>query len=96
MVQPKMDTVIIGIGDKPVTAKIAKAILEMTRKYGINIEILTTEVACTTFNFLNQQGRMVGAALVPPRNIKISDHDVIATADRDGKLFRAEEMDLLK
>lgn len=96
MVQPKMDTVIIGTGDQPTTPKIAKAILEITRKYRINVEILTTEMACSTFNFLNQQGRMVGAALVPPRNIKICEDDNIETQDRLGTLFRIEGMEILK
>lgn len=92
MIQPKIDTLIIGTGDKPITPAIGRTILEVTRKHRINIEILSTETACTTFNFLNQQGRMVAAALVPPIDVHLDDDDAIATQARDNKLFSIEKM----
>lgn len=92
MIQPKIDTLIISIGDQPITPAIGRTILEVTRKHRINIEILSTETACTTFNFLNQQGRMVAAALVPPTNVRLDDDDGIATQARDDKLFSIEKM----
>lgn len=96
LTQPRVDTLIIGTGDQPITREIGRTILEVTRKHRINIEILSTETACTTFNFLNQQGRMVAAALVPPRFIPFNDDDVIATQSRDNKLFSMDKMTTIR
>lgn len=96
LTEPKVDTLIIGTGDQPVTKEIAQTILEVTRKHRINIEILSTETACTTFNFLCNEGRMVGAALLPPRNVAVNDDDWIATQARTGKLFSMDNMTLDK
>ncbi|XP_054284932.1 NADH dehydrogenase [ubiquinone] 1 alpha subcomplex assembly factor 3-like [Macrosteles quadrilineatus] len=70
---PKLDVLLIGISD----ARDAKLLLETRNnvrnilgnlKKGdkMNIEVLPTEKAVTTFNFLNAEKRFVAAALVPP------------------------------
>ncbi|RXG71001.1 hypothetical protein Avbf_11885 [Armadillidium vulgare] len=38
-------------------------------------EILPTEQACYTYNFLVSEGRFVAAALLPPKSLKISVTD---------------------
>lgn len=56
-------------------------------------QILPTESACTTFNFLNQERRYVAAGLIPPYNMAntIDDH---LRAQRDAKtLFVAKHDD---
>lgn len=42
-IQPKIDILIIGTGDEPVTSEIGKEILQVMHKYKINVEILGTE-----------------------------------------------------
>lgn len=75
VLEPKIDVLVIGSGDEPMTPKFSANIMEFMRKYGINVEVLPTEQACTTFNFLNGEGRMVAAALIPPRLMSISEND---------------------
>jgi hypothetical protein len=43
----------------------------MIKKKGISLEVLPTDHACTTFNFLNVEKRYVAAALLPPRRLKL-------------------------
>lgn len=58
-----------------------KVILRM-KKLGLNIEVLTTEKAVSTYNFLVEEGRIVAAALIPPESVKIMDIDVVETKER--------------
>lgn len=46
------------------------------KKHQINVEILRTEQACATFNFLNSEGRIVAAALLPPHHLAINEGDL--------------------
>ena len=48
----------------------------------MNIKVLTTEKAISTYNFLVEEGRIVAAALIPPENVKIMDIDVVETKER--------------
>lgn len=48
--------------------------------------------ACTQFNYLNTDGRMVAAALIPPSHLPIRDDDVFSTLSLDNKEFTYEEM----
>lgn len=43
MLEPKIDVLVLGIGDEVVTPQFAKHILSFMRKYKINVEILGTE-----------------------------------------------------
>jgi NADH dehydrogenase [ubiquinone] 1 alpha subcomplex assembly factor 3 len=45
------------------------------KKYNINVEVLNTESACTTFNFLASEARMVAAALIPPQTLRVTEDD---------------------
>jgi len=70
LLEPKLDVLVIGIGDgscKPDAPKI----IAYCRRLGINVEILKTEEACATFNFLNGEYRHVAAALIPPEDISL-------------------------
>ncbi|GFR75768.1 NADH dehydrogenase [ubiquinone] 1 alpha subcomplex assembly factor 3 [Elysia marginata] len=64
MLYPKLDILILGKGDWD--AKVDKSIIKYLRSNRINVEILPTEQACSTFNFLNSEHRVVAAALIPP------------------------------
>lgn len=75
--EPRIDVLVIGTGDNPTTPKFSKAIMAFMKKYGINVEVLPTEQACTTFNFLNGEGRMVAAAIIPPALMSVSEADYV-------------------
>lgn len=46
VLEPKIDLLVIGIGDEKVTPAIGKTFLELMRKYKINVEVLPTEQVC--------------------------------------------------
>lgn len=51
MVQPKVDTLIIGIGSGETTANIGKTILKFAHEFKINTEILSTELVSYETDF---------------------------------------------
>jgi len=63
------DILVIGVGDK--SNQVDPSVLDLIRRKGISLEVLPTEHACTTFNFLNVERRSVAAALIPPRTSKL-------------------------
>jgi len=69
VLQPKLDILVVGVGEKrnvdSVRARVAAAI--SNRRIGY--EILPTEDAMGVFNFLNNERRYVGAALFPPEEL---------------------------
>ncbi|GAB0087990.1 NADH dehydrogenase [Sergentomyia squamirostris] len=75
VLEPKIDILVLGVGDEKITPDISKNIMNFIRKYRINVEVLQTDKACSTFNFLNSEGRVVAGALIPPRAVKITDDD---------------------
>lgn len=44
LIQPKVDTLIVGIGEKLADKSVSTAILEFAHKHSMNVEILTTEL----------------------------------------------------
>ncbi|XP_075166643.1 NADH dehydrogenase [ubiquinone] 1 alpha subcomplex assembly factor 3 [Haematobia irritans] len=83
--EPKLDVLILGIGDQTPSPNISKEILSFMRKYKINVEVLRTEQACATFNFLNAENRMVATALIPPLHIAYNENDILGTSIRKFK-----------
>lgn len=77
VLDPKIDVLVIGSGDQPMTPKFSATIIGFMKKYGINVEVLPTEQACTTFNFLNGEGRMACAAIIPPCLMSVSESDYV-------------------
>lgn len=70
---PKLDLLIIGMSDsrdKKFIAETRENVYRIIRqgKSGdkVNIEVMPTENAVTTFNYVNCEQRFVGAALIPP------------------------------
>lgn len=91
LLEPKIDLLILGVGDKGTAVN--TNIIHFMKQKGITLEILPTESACTTFNFLNQERRYVAAGLIPPYNLAstIDDH---LRAQRDAKtLFLSQHDD---
>lgn len=88
VLEPKVDILVIGVGDAKITPHFSRKIMEYMKKHRINVEVLSTEQACTTFNFLNHEGRVVAGALIPPKMINIYDDDLmLAQGDNRLKVF---------
>ncbi len=74
LLNPRPDVVVVGIGDS--NARLSKKQIMELRGTGLNVEMLTTENAIATYNYLATEGRVVGAALIPPSNVRrLSDDD---------------------
>lgn len=95
VLEPKPDLLIIGLDDQYDLAYI-KSLRECVQKLGITTEIISVHNACTAFNFVNDEGRYVVAALIPRKKPKqplklaqnqsmeqITDSDSIANSKTD-------------
>lgn len=71
--------------------KIRERIMRILKSKNISAEILPTDMACTTFNFLMAEGRSVGGALIPPLHIRITDNDVLNTKIKHRKLHKPSD-----
>ena len=92
ILDPKIDVLIIGYGDNSSqsgkrTFPVDTSIIMKMRRKGINVELLTTENAIATYNYLVEEGRVVAAALIPPNHVKIVDQDVVDTKARRKQLY---------
>ncbi|XP_068248094.1 NADH dehydrogenase [ubiquinone] 1 alpha subcomplex assembly factor 3 [Palaemon carinicauda] len=85
LLEPKLDILVIGVGDRGNTLN--PRVFKYLRNKGLNIEVLPTDAACTTFNFLNDEKRYVAAALIPPTNIRSDEEDLVQTQRRRNQLF---------
>ncbi|KAK2509613.1 hypothetical protein MC885_002713 [Smutsia gigantea] len=63
-VHPSLEIVVVGTGDR--TERLQARVLQAMRQRGIAVEVQDTPNACATFNFLCHEGRVTGAALIPP------------------------------
>ncbi|XP_066206841.1 NADH dehydrogenase [ubiquinone] 1 alpha subcomplex assembly factor 3 [Saccopteryx leptura] len=64
MLEPRIEIVVVGTGDR--TERLQSHVLRAMRQRGIAVEVQDTPNACATFNFLCHEGRVTGAALIPP------------------------------
>lgn len=88
VLEPKLDILVIGVGDETITPALSKRMIDYMKKHRISVEVLRTEQACTTFNFLNHEGRVAAGAMLPPRLINIYDQDImLAQGDSRMKSF---------
>uniref|UniRef100_A0A8D9BYJ2 NADH dehydrogenase [ubiquinone] 1 alpha subcomplex assembly factor 3 n=2 Tax=Cacopsylla melanoneura TaxID=428564 RepID=A0A8D9BYJ2_9HEMI len=87
--EPKLDVLLIGLSDYKQNAASLIPVITGMKKF-CNVEMLPTERACATFNFLSSEGRVVGAALIPPVKISFTDNDVWATKDRTRDLYKVD------
>ncbi|CAH2013310.1 unnamed protein product [Acanthoscelides obtectus] len=91
ILEPKVDILVIGIGDKIENNDFYRRLLPFSRKFRISFEILPTVQACSTFNFLNSEGRNVVGAMIPPKDIKPTDDDHVNTKLRYENLYETED-----
>ncbi|KAF8376607.1 nuaf-3 [Pristionchus pacificus] len=71
--EPKIDILVLGVGDKKNIDKVRARVFRFLQEHKIGLEISDTEDALATFNFLNAEGRYVAAALYPPDEMTITD-----------------------
>ncbi|XP_068905397.1 NADH dehydrogenase [ubiquinone] 1 alpha subcomplex assembly factor 3 isoform X2 [Tenebrio molitor] len=90
ILEPKLDLVVLGIGDPPKNLKVYQDLLPFSRKHKLTFEILPTEQACATFNFLSSEGRHVAGALIPPETITPTGDDLLQTKLRYQNLYETE------
>lgn len=64
MLEPPIEIVVVGTGDR--AERLPPQVLRAMRQRGIAVEVQDTPNACATFNFLCHEGRVTGAALIPP------------------------------
>ncbi|KAB0798430.1 hypothetical protein PPYR_09423 [Photinus pyralis] len=87
ILEPSIEIIVLGVGDSLENPKFYQSLLPFMRKHLINIEVLPTEQACTTFNFLNSEGRYVAAGLIPPQVLQTTDDDLLRTKLRYQNLY---------
>ncbi|KAK7868391.1 hypothetical protein R5R35_013678 [Gryllus longicercus] len=85
--EPKIDILILGVGDNQEFSTFNRNILKYMNQNKISVELLTTEQACTTFNFLNAERRYVAGALIPPNSLRVNEDDIAATKIRVKKIY---------
>ncbi|XP_014475456.1 PREDICTED: NADH dehydrogenase [ubiquinone] 1 alpha subcomplex assembly factor 3 [Dinoponera quadriceps] len=66
VLEPKPELLIIGLDDN-YDLPYFRSLQKLMRKHNIISEILPVRKACTVFNFVNDEGRYVIAALIPPK-----------------------------
>lgn len=87
LIEPKLDVVVLGIGDKRKDLTFYQKLLPFSRKHKLNLEILPTDQACSTFNFLTSEGRYVAGAFIPPQIIEATDDDIMRTKLRYQRIY---------
>ncbi|KAK9872290.1 hypothetical protein WA026_017092 [Henosepilachna vigintioctopunctata] len=91
IIEPKIDIIVIGTGDKMDNVSYSHHIFHFLRKCNLSVEILPTAQACPTFNFLNSEGRFVVGAMIPPKTILASDDDILRMKLRYQNLYELND-----
>ncbi|CAG9860273.1 unnamed protein product [Phyllotreta striolata] len=87
ILEPKIDILVLGVGDRLQDFSLYTKILPFTRKHRMSLEVMPTEQACATFNFLTTEGRNVAGALIPPKIINTSEDDEMESKLRYQNLY---------
>ncbi|XP_003800627.1 NADH dehydrogenase [ubiquinone] 1 alpha subcomplex assembly factor 3 [Otolemur garnettii] len=70
MLEPRIEILVVGTGDR--TERLQSPVLRAMKEWGIAVEVQDTPNACATFNFLCHEGRVTGAALIPPGGMSLT------------------------
>ena len=89
--QPKLDVLVLGIGDDAPTPELSIRIISLIKKYKMNIEVLPTRSACGHFNFLNTEHRIIGCGLIPPRRAVSLDSHNLGHSNRQSDIYDADD-----
>ncbi|CAH1183576.1 unnamed protein product [Phaedon cochleariae] len=90
VLEPKIDILVLGVGDQIENYNFYQKLIPFSRRNRIPFEILPTEQACSTFNFLNAEGRNVVGAMIPPKHFRPTDDDELQTKLRYQNLYEWE------
>jgi len=91
LLEPKPDLVIIGHGELPsVRNPVDISVILGMKKKGIILEVLTTENAISTYNYLLEEGRVVAAALIPPAISTSNPMHNMARKVAQGNLYESD------
>lgn len=90
LLEPKLDVLVIGFGDRGVSGRLDMELMLYLRRKKISVEMHPTSTACTTFNFLNVEDRSVAAAMIPPTHV-ISGDELYLQAGRERRALLAAE-----
>uniref|UniRef100_A0A914YFZ4 NADH dehydrogenase [ubiquinone] 1 alpha subcomplex assembly factor 3 n=1 Tax=Panagrolaimus superbus TaxID=310955 RepID=A0A914YFZ4_9BILA len=74
MLQPKIDVLVVGVGERKDLDEVRKRVAPVCKEHKIGLEIMPTEDAISIFNYMNSEMRYVAAALYPPRELHVSDY----------------------
>ncbi|KAL4712103.1 hypothetical protein ACJJTC_010964 [Scirpophaga incertulas] len=88
LLEPKIDLLIVGM--EYANRSVATQIHRMAQEMKLTIEVLPTEHACSTFNFLNAEGRCVAAALIPPLSVAMNEDDYMRTSTHYRNVFKEQ------
>lgn len=87
LIEPKLDIIVIGVGNRTRDLRFQKQLFPFAKKHRLNIEILPTNQACSTFNFLSSEGRYVAGAFIPPQTVDKTDDDLLRTKLRYQRIY---------
>lgn len=85
------DVLVLGVGDTRDSFQLNSSILSFMAKYHISVEVLSTEQACATFNFLNAERRCIAGALIPPLTLRVTEDDVVLSKQRHKRLYETSD-----
>ncbi len=94
LLHPRPEVVLVGAGDRggldallggeQKDLRQRREVVRRLKSTGLNVEVMATEHAVSTYNYLCQEGRAVGAALLPPDKVRmIRDEDIYAAKTRN-------------
>lgn len=91
LLSPKIDILVFGYGDaNTLPRSVELKVLDFSKRHNIGVEILTTENAVSTFNYLNHEKRFVAGAFIPPKTVKIYDDSDLAGVNKRQDLLDAQ------
>ncbi|CAH2056011.1 unnamed protein product, partial [Iphiclides podalirius] len=88
ILEPKIDLLVVGLETNERSA--VDIVFRAARANSLNVEILPTESACSTFNFLNAEGRSLAGALIPPLTVTANEDDMLQSQLHYRNLYRRE------
>uniref|UniRef100_A0A8R1TLW1 NADH dehydrogenase [ubiquinone] 1 alpha subcomplex assembly factor 3 n=1 Tax=Onchocerca volvulus TaxID=6282 RepID=A0A8R1TLW1_ONCVO len=93
MLEPKLDVLVVGPGDRQHVDPVRRRIAPFLSKHNIGLEIMHSEEAAMLFNMLNIEYRCVAAALYPPDDLLVTTNDQVRLMNMYGEPF-AEKSNL--
>ncbi|KAL3997718.1 Choline/Carnitine o-acyltransferase family protein [Acanthocheilonema viteae] len=85
MLEPKLDVLIVGPGERQYVDPVRRRIAPFLSKHKIGLEIMHSAKAAMLFNMLNVEYRCVAAALYPPDDMLITTNDQVRLMNMYGK-----------